>query len=252
MKPLTLILILTIFHSFGQSVKQFETKIEMNFDFGMEVKNDWKRRDQLIKDLESGKRSWNDITDKESQLFEKYDETYQSMWDIEGGGCSWYCGAGEYSVTTSSELSSNGKINYKSGNLKDFSYQTAWVEGVKGHGIGETIEFKFVPQHPRITTIKIANGYIKSKKSWKNNSRVKKLKMYVNDSIYGIINLKDIYSLQSIELKTPIGYSDRKNFDRLKKLPKWKIKFEILEVYKGDKYTDTVISEIFFDGIDVH
>ncbi|WP_449508538.1 hypothetical protein [Dawidia soli] len=30
------------------------------------------------------------------------------------------------------------------------------------------------------------------------------------------------------------------------------MKFEILEVYEGAKYDDTVISEIFFDGIDVH
>jgi len=30
------------------------------------------------------------------------------------------------------------------------------------------------------------------------------------------------------------------------------MKFEILEVFKGDKYDDTAISEIYFDGIDVH
>jgi len=30
------------------------------------------------------------------------------------------------------------------------------------------------------------------------------------------------------------------------------MKFEILEVYTGEKYADTAISEIYFDGIDVH
>ena len=30
------------------------------------------------------------------------------------------------------------------------------------------------------------------------------------------------------------------------------MKFEILEVYKGLKYDDTAISEIYFDGLDVH
>ena len=34
--------------------------------------------------------------------------------------------------------------------------------------------------------------------------------------------------------------------------PNWTLRFEILEVYEGDKYDDTVISELFFDGIDVH
>ena len=34
--------------------------------------------------------------------------------------------------------------------------------------------------------------------------------------------------------------------------PNWKLRFEILEVYEGEKYEDTVISELYFDGIDVH
>jgi hypothetical protein len=29
----------------------------------------------------------------------------------------------------------------------------------------------------------------------------------------------------------------------------WKLRFEILDVYPGTKYKDTVISEIIFDGI---
>ena len=29
-------------------------------------------------------------------------------------------------------------------------------------------------------------------------------------------------------------------------------KFEILEVYPGSKHDDTVIAELYFDGIDVH
>lgn len=35
-------------------------------------------------------------------------------------------------------------------------------------------------------------------------------------------------------------------------MPDWKIRFEIMEVYPGDKYDDTVITEIYFDGTDVH
>lgn len=30
------------------------------------------------------------------------------------------------------------------------------------------------------------------------------------------------------------------------------MKFKILDVYKGDKYDGTAITEIYFDGIDVH
>ena len=34
--------------------------------------------------------------------------------------------------------------------------------------------------------------------------------------------------------------------------PDWKLRFEILEVYPGSKFEDIAISELYFDGIDVH
>lgn len=40
--------------------------------------------------------------------------------------------------------------------------------------------------------------------------------------------------------------------DALQLKKDWTLKFEILEVYEGSKYSDTVISEIYFNGIDVH
>lgn len=223
------------------------------FDFGIEVQNDWKKREQLFEDLEKDKKSWDNLTKEDNELFEKYPETYSSIWDVDGDGCSWYCGAGEYTVTTSSELSSNGNIiDYKAKNLTDFSYQTAWVEGKKGYGIGEFINFSFAPTHPRVTSIIFANGYVKSKKAWKDNSRVHKLKMYINDNPFAVIELKDSYTKQIIELKEPLGNSERNDFEKLKEKDNWNITFEILSVYKGDKYADTAISEIYFDGLDVH
>ncbi|GAA4275965.1 NADase-type glycan-binding domain-containing protein [Aquimarina mytili] len=178
-------------------------------------------------------------------------EVYDSMWDVIGGGCSWYCGAGGYQVTTSSRLSSQGNISYEPKNLKDFSFKTAWVEGVSGYGIGEYIKFTFNPEHPRLTKIILVNGYVKSKKAWEDNSRAKKIKMYVNHIPYAIVNLKDVYAEQYFEVD-PIGHSDRKNSEELKQKDKFTIKFEILDVYKGNKYDDTAITEIYFDGIDVH
>jgi len=249
---ITLILMILTTNLFCQELKTIIPEEGETFDFGIEVQNDWKKRDQLFKDLENDKKSWENLTKEENELFEKYPETYSSMWDVEGGGCSWYCGAGEYTVTTSSELSSNTKIDYKAKNLTDFSYQTAWVEGKKGYGIGEYISFSFAPAHPRVTKIIFANGYVKSKKAWKDNSRVHKLKMYINEKPFAVIDLKDIYTKQIVELKKPLGNSKRDEFDKLKEKDNWEIKFEILSVYKGDKYDDTAISEIYFDGLDVH
>lgn len=247
---LTLMVLTT--NLFCQELKTIIPVEGEEFDFGIEAQNYWKKRDQIFVDLANNKKKWDDLTEKENKFFKKYDETYGSMWDVEGGGCSWYCGAGGYIVKTSSELPSNGKIDYKSENLTDFSYKTAWVEGKKGYGIGEFITFSFSPTHPRVTTIIFANGYVKSKKAWRDNSRVHKLKMYVNNEPFVVIDLKDIYAKQIVKLEKPLGNSDRQDFDKLENKANWDIKFEILSVYKGKKYKDTAISEIYFDGLDVH
>ena len=52
--------------------------------------------------------------------------------------------------------------------------------------------------------------------------------------------------IQFFEIGT-VGYGPRTT----NKDP-WTLKFEILDVYPGEKYDDTVISELYFDGIDVH
>ena len=75
---------------------------------------------------------------------------------------------------------------------------------------------------------------------------VKRLLMYYNDKPYAVLNLKNTMDLQRFEVGN-LG-----NEDRCEASPMWSIKFEILEVYPGDKYDDTVITEIYFDGIDVH
>ncbi|WP_375561180.1 hypothetical protein ACE193_01080 [Bernardetia sp. OM2101] len=176
----------------------------------------------------------------------------ENYWDILGGGCSWYCGAGGDSLLASSYLKSNHKtIDYLPRNAYDLSYETAWVEGVKGDGIGESLTYSFPPSHPRITEIKIVNGYVKSEKAWKENSRVKQLKLYINDVPTALLNLEDNRNEQAFTVE-PIGNSDRENFENLKDKPWWTLKFEITEVYKGEKYEDTAITEIYFDGIDVH
>ena len=246
-----LILVLLWGNIFAQELKTIDTKVSRKLDFGPEVQKEWAIRDKAMKDLEENTRSWDQLTENEHSILQKYGEVYDSMWDVIGGGCSWYCGAGAYQVTTSSQLSSQGNNNYESNNLRDFSFKTAWVEGVDGYGIGEYIEYSFEPTHPRLTKIILVNGYVKSKKAWKNNSRVKKIKLYLNDTPYAIVNLKDMYAEQYFEVD-PIGHSDRKDVEKLKQQNKFTLKFEILEVYKGEKYEDTAITEIYFDGLDVH
>ena len=158
------------------------------------------------------------------------------------GSCSWYCGGQIDSVTASSVLGEK----YAAEKAHDFSIVTAWVEGVAGNGEGEYLKYTFPGICPRITAVLIHNGYIKNKDVWRDNGRVKRLLMYYNDKPYAVLNLKNTMDLQRFEVGI-LG-----NEDRCEASPVWSIKFEILEVYPGDKYEDTVITEIYFDGIDVH
>ncbi len=217
-----------------------EKKIEKNLEAFKKI------QDKMEESVE-----YDNLSQQEKDVLDKIDDTKLDYWSILGEGCSWYCGGGPKKVTASSYLKSQGKNTYEPQNAHDLNYKNAWVEGVAGYGIGEYLLYTFAGTAPRITEIIVVNGYVKSKAAWENNSRVKKLKVYIDNEPYAILNLKDIRGSQSFKVK-PIGNSDRKDWDALQKKPDWTLKFEILEVYKGRKYDDVVISEIYFDGLDVH
>lgn len=242
MKNLILILIasLSSTFSYGQNEpKTFEPSSYYAPDLSIETKNEIDRQTELL--------SKEDLTETEKveldTLVRKYGEVVESVWDVVDGGCSWYCGGGNYKVSASSELTTQNHNSYKAKSANDLSYLTAWVEGKEGRGIGEYIEYSFKNNSPRITSIIISNGYLKSDNTWKNNNRVKSLKLYVNGKVFGILNLTDSKTDQTFKLGT-FGHNEDGS-DLI-------LKFEILEVYKGDKYDDTALTEIYFDGIDVH
>lgn len=194
------------------------------------------------------------LSAEEQRIYSTYDETKENYWHILGDGCSWYCGGGAKEITASSTLKPQGNVSYDPGNAEDLDYRTAWVEGVPGYGIGQYLLYTFAPEAPRITEIIVVNGYVKSERAYLENSRVKKLKVYLNNEPYLILNLEDKRSSQSFAV-LPIGNGNRdstEDYDKLKTLKPWTLKFEIAEVYKGTKYDDVVITEIYFDGIDVH
>jgi len=199
------------------------------------------------------------------QLIKKYNISLPSSYyhSIGYGGCDgcspWhsYYNTRPYSIIASSYLkSNNASINYLPENAHDGDLSTAWVEGVKGYGTGEYLVYYFEHTMARITEVRVANGYVKTDKTWRENSRVKKLKMYVDDEPFAILNLEDNSNEQIFKFE-PIGYkrpadieSDDWYFsEKYARLPAWTLKFEILEVYKGDKYDDTAITQIYFDGI---
>lgn len=88
--------------------------------------------------------------------------------------------------------------------------------------------------------INIINGYSKSKTAWKNNSRVKKLKLSVNGEPKFILNLKDQMGGQYFDIGNALFK------DRVNEMHNYTVTFEILDVYEGDKYDDTAITSIGF------
>jgi hypothetical protein len=233
---------------------------EMKPELGILIDKSPEGEVQFYKFEEQCKKLWakyNDDIDQsklaadEKEIFEKCISDYEGYWDVIGPGCSWYCGGGQDTISVSSNLKQVKGIEYTAKNIHDLNYKTAWIEGAEGYGIGETITYHFPPATPRITEIIIVNGYVKSEQAWKDNSRVKKLKMYIDAKPFAVLNLADSREEQHFKFE-PLGYQGRKNWKALEKKPWWTIKFEILEVYNGDKYADTAITEIYFDGIDVH
>lgn len=184
------------------------------------------------------------LTQVESQRMDQIVEDNAVLDDLYGGKCGWYCGGMVDTVTATSALPPAGKNTYDGCNAHNFDYTSVWAEGADGPGIGEALTYEFPGKCPRITTVKILNGHVKSAKAWRENNRVKQLKVYYAGKPLAILDLKDTRDLQCFEVGT-LGYFDEN-------APKWQLKFEIIDVYKGNKYDDTVISELFFDGIDVH
>ncbi|AZV79880.1 caspase family protein [Parasedimentitalea marina] len=132
-------------------------------------------------------------------------------------------------ICVESVLSSQAGNTYWPDNMIDHSNQTAWVEGVKGHGTGQRLLLEF--DHPTVVSgIDFINGYAKSHSSFKNNSRVESIRVSDSTQDWQRISLKDTPDWQSFQRD---GHSP----------VRW-IMFEIQSVYPGAKWADTAISEM--------
>lgn len=256
---LSLLMVILITHGISaQTVKTVNAKVLVNT--AVKESAEYNKYAKLLEQLMQGDKSLDNLNKEEVRLMKKYDPYYpdgynemEYAWSVIGPGCSWYCGA-SYESKVSSSLAAQGENIYSVESLRDDDVRTAWVEGVKGYGIGEYIDFIFKYNAPRATNVTISNGYNKNETTWKNNSRVKTLNIYENDKLLMIVNLADTRDLQKFDLPHPIP--NRKGGDGLSEQEENKpdvcLRMVITEVYKGDKYDDTAISEIAFDGMDVH
>ncbi|MGB8341767.1 MAG: hypothetical protein WCE51_09255 [Chthoniobacterales bacterium] len=158
------------------------------------------------------------------------------------------------SLTVSSTLASDGSFNYAKESMRDGDLRTAWVEGAKGPGIGETITLE--PKNVYITEIGILNGFVANESLYYANARIKKLRIELECGEGAEAN----ECRQQFEVSLP----DRAYQDFNPRFPfssvDWvvqhpsgdgfiqKVKLTILEVYPGRKYQDTAITELYICG----
>ena len=226
--------------SVPQIIKEMHPTLGKSLDYSTEGEAELNKIQKTL--------DYNKLTAKQKKFLENrhyyVDGPCASYWDT----CTSQCdqGNGIRNVTASSSLKSTATINYLPTNANNSSFKDAWVEGVAGYGIGEHITFHFKPKTLKIYDINIANGYVKSEKAYRENSRPKKLKMYVDNKPVAILNLQDIRQEQIFTFEPAIGDGEMRYLfsEEAKGEPERTVKFEIMEVYPGEKYDDTVISLI--------
>ncbi|MEL7532167.1 MAG: hypothetical protein AAFN10_12695 [Bacteroidota bacterium] len=201
----------------------------------------WDHYEYLSKQMEEGKLP-STFSAEDQEFLRNFDETRsQTIYYIGTLGDSWYNAGGPYKLAASSTLEPAPPNSYYADNAHDFDLSTAWIEGSYGYGEGEYLEFYFEANSPPVTEVLIHNGYPKSLTAWQNNSRIKTLKLSVNGEEKAILHLEDSRGEQKFQLGEEL---QSKSGDLV-------LRFEIVEVYKGDKYADTGLAELEFDGTGV-
>jgi Ataxin-1 and HBP1 module (AXH) len=242
MRRLATIILLTIrIIVFGQNLQTIRPEIGSVNNFSKKQQVIWQNILDKYSKINSGDIDYEKLSIRDKALIDSLELGYGPM--TQGPGCSWYCGGEMYKVTSNSYLSNQGSINYKPENIHDFDLFTAWVPDTTGGIIGKKINFHFKPLSPRVNKIIVYNGYLKNYELFKSNSRVKTLRMLINRKPYALLKLSDTTASQTFTIR-PLQSREKKK-DLI-------VTLEILEVYKGSKYSDVAISEINFDGLDVH
>lgn len=103
-----------------------------------------------------------------------------------------------------------------------------------GYGIGESISFSVLKN----SELYISIGFLDYNRPWlyKQNSRPKKIRIYINNNFFTETELKDTPNFQKLSIQEGL-MEQRINL----------VKIEITEVYKGSKYDDTCINMIIAD-----
>lgn len=184
---------------------------------------------------------------EEGEIIQKSDGLFYGFEEDYFEGCSVWCAVSscDESARASSFLLPQGDNTYEADHLNDGNRNTAWVEGAEGYGVGEnftiTKKYEVIEDFADwdcifFTNLCIVNGMAKNENAFNQNSRVKTFKMYFNDEYLGDIELLDTMKPQYVSLEGL--HLSAKNGEESE------FRFEIADVYLGDKYDDTVVTGV--------
>ncbi len=161
-------------------------------------------------------------------------------------------------VKASSTLPNMGNVNYKPENVLDGKGETAWCKGTPGSGEGQWLQFNLKSKKPgqycHLEGIAIAPGYAKNQKTYRENGRVRKVRVTDCDGKrpYDFtIPIAEHYDMAPVLLRMPVeeqktgflnmGTKYVEPLDYIEETACFRL--TILEVEKGSS-EDTCISEV--------
>lgn len=167
-----------------------------------------------------------------SSVYDLQAQLKENNWtQVQASGSLWV----EYpveSVMASSTYTGDNRSHSVS-NLLDGDPQTNWTENIEGNGLGEWILFTFKDRY-QLNSISICGGCRTDEAHYYDNARPKKVTLTFSDgsSYESVLNDNEFLSEQYIAFDTPVITES--------------VKITIDSVYPGEKYEDTVVSDVFF------
>ncbi len=163
-----------------------------------------------------------DISDEEQKpLLSDYDLTVTDMIDD-------LTPISVSDISASSELTDSTGYVYKGINIYDGNTGTSWQENESGSGAGSILDVT-LNETSEISGIAFLLGNHRSENAYYDNNRPSQILLKINDETY-VYSFEDVMSWHRIDFDNPIEANE--------------ITIQLVEVYKGNKWDDTCISEI--------
>lgn len=132
-------------------------------------------------------------------------------------------------ASASSYLTSSPTSDYSPARVIDGDISSAWVEGVEGDGTGETLTLDLgIPTE--VHNVALLPGYCTSPEIWFANGRPSRVQLELSDGTTLEWELQDVPHTQIIRLEGIHTVS-------------W-LRLTLLEVYPGERWADTAVSEL--------